>query len=337
MICLLSTGSMVLTAQDVVGIMPTVPVLRPNYNSFTGTVTEILPSDRSADAAQRIMVEGENGEPCMFVINPDTVWASYWEPNTTAVNVGDRVTGFYNTSAPMIMIYPPQYNIEIMIVDDPERGMEVTVDRLSETLHTSDGKIQIKIGEHIQVLTQDGEMFRDESGFAGRLVIVFHNPVDDSIPAQALAWKIIVLYEKIMPLPIEIETTVNEETLVRLNSGEIIIGNVEEMDIVVNNETINAPRAYMKDGTVMVPLRYIAEALGFQVQWERATRSIMLGRTISLSIGNDYYTYARMAPITLGMAPELKDGITFVPLNFFTEVARMNNAYVSEGQIVINQ
>ena len=61
-----------------------------------------------------------------------------------------------------------------------------------------------------------------------------------------------------------------------------------------------------ENGVVMVPLRAIAETLGFKVQWEGVTQSIMLGNSISLKIGNDYYTYARMAPIELRTSPLLR-------------------------------
>jgi len=86
----------------------------------------------------------------------------------------------------------------------------------------------------------------------------------------------------------------------------------------------------------MVPLRAVAEALDYEVRWEDATRSIYLNNVISLSIGNDYYTYARMAPIELGVAPVIVDGLTYVPLSFFREVVRMNNAIFFEGRIEID-
>ena len=86
----------------------------------------------------------------------------------------------------------------------------------------------------------------------------------------------------------------------------------------------------------MVPLRAIAEALDYELKWNAADKSVQLGQGISLKIGEDNYIYIRTAPIQLGTAPALVDGTAFVPLSFFKEVVRMNNAYVFEGQIVIN-
>ena len=115
------------------------------------------------------------------------------------------------------------------------------------------------------------------------------------------------------------------------------VGKTEvEVIIVVNGEEIEAPAPYITGHVVMVPLRPIAEALEFEVIWENATRSIYLNNAISLSIGNNHYTYGRMAPIELEAAPALIDGRTYVPLSFFREVVGMNNAFFFEGVIEIN-
>ncbi|MPN40548.1 hypothetical protein SDC9_188086 [bioreactor metagenome] len=86
----------------------------------------------------------------------------------------------------------------------------------------------------------------------------------------------------------------------------------------------------------MVPLRAIAEALGYQVTWEQDTQTARLNSAISLEVGRDYYVYMRMAPIELGTAPQLKDGSVYVPLFYFRDVLKMNNAYFFENQVVID-
>ncbi len=44
----------------------------------------------------------------------------------------------------------------------------------------------------------------------------------------------------------------------------------------------------------------------------------------------------KATPIKLDSAPELVNDRTFVPLNFFREILKMNNVYVFEAQIVVN-
>jgi len=110
-------------------------------------------------------------------------------------------------------------------------------------------------------------------------------------------------------------------------------------EISVNGKKIDAPYPYIQDGVLMVPLRAVAEALGYTVRWESVTQSIMLNNVISLQIGKDYYTLGRMAPITLGvLAPVLtEDGHTYVPLEFFTKVAGVTEAYTDKNQLIINR
>jgi len=55
----------------------------------------------------------------------------------------------------------------------------------------------------------------------------------------------------------------------------------------------------------MVPLRAIAEALGYKVTWNNETLSVTLDKDISLTIGEDNYISGDNAPIKLGTAPEL--------------------------------
>ena len=86
----------------------------------------------------------------------------------------------------------------------------------------------------------------------------------------------------------------------------------------------------------MVPVRAIAENLGFDVSWEGKTKTVMLGKGISLTIGKDNYIYMKTAPIQLGTAPEIVDGKTFVPLSFFKDVLGMKTVNVSDSDIVIS-
>ena len=49
----------------------------------------------------------------------------------------------------------------------------------------------------------------------------------------------------------------------------------------------------------------------------------------------DSYHYNRMAPVSLGAAPELVDGVVFVPLHFFGNVFP-DGAQIADGNILIN-
>lgn len=82
---------------------------------------------------------------------------------------------------------------------------------------------------------------------------------------------------------------------------------------------------YKKDSTLMIPLRETAEALGFKVVW-KADGNVELSKDnvwTQVQTGVDQYTVNRMY-ITLGAAPELHDGLMYVPASFVDEVLHEN-------------
>lgn len=85
-------------------------------------------------------------------------------------------------------------------------------------------------------------------------------------------------------------------------------------------------KGYYKGNTLMVPLRHVAEnKLGFEVIWNNENMSIELkkgAQWTSIKIGENSYFFARVAPFELSQAPELKDGLTFVPVEFFSQVLK---------------
>lgn len=107
--------------------------------------------------------------------------------------------------------------------------------------------------------------------------------------------------------------------------------------ITLNGNKIEAPAFYEKDGVVMLPLRALSEAMGFTVEWQGETGTIILTKGplyITLNAFADGYTFSRMAPVMLGVAPVLENGVTFVPEAFVTEV--LDGAYrTGEGVVEI--
>lgn len=85
-------------------------------------------------------------------------------------------------------------------------------------------------------------------------------------------------------------------------------------------------KTYHKGSTQMVPLRDVAEnKLGFEVIWSNENKSIELKKDAqwtSIKLGENSYFFAKVAPFKLSEAPELKDGLTFVPIEFFSEVLK---------------
>ena len=97
---------------------------------------------------------------------------------------------------------------------------------------------------------------------------------------------------------------------------------------------------YEENGHVMLPLRRVAEALGFTVTWDQETYSAKLndGQVgTAVTIGSDAYFLAAgqpggvSAPQRFGAAPALVGEVTFVPSELFTLLCGRT---VAEGGVV---
>lgn len=112
--------------------------------------------------------------------------------------------------------------------------------------------------------------------------------------------------------------------------------------LVVNNEGINLKESsvYQKeDGTIMVPLRIVCEKLGYEVKWIEDDRSIEIkkgAQYTSVKPGEDKYFFAKMAPMSLGAAPEIKDSTTYVPFKFVSDILKVDVSMDETGVITIN-
>lgn len=73
---------------------------------------------------------------------------------------------------------------------------------------------------------------------------------------------------------------------------------------------------YIKDGRTMLPVRFVAEALGFDVDWDKSTRTVILKQdktrveipvdTNQIIVNGDVYTS--------DVKPEIKNNRTMLPI-----------------------
>lgn len=276
------------------------PEMTADYAEVRGTIKSIAPA-------------GQDGEQQLveIQINEESTAHLYVSKQTFVdeeLEVGAEVTAFYKANEPMILIYPPRYNAVAIALVKEER--QIMVDSFDSTLKNAAGNLVLNIGEDTKVLTTDGKPY--EGSLQDQTLFVEYGVTTKSFPAQTTPIRVVVLENEIAP--------------------------IEKKAITVDGQAIEAPAAYLNENdVVMVPIRAIAEALGYEVGWTNETREITLGKAISMQIGKDAYNFARMAPIELGAAPIIVDGNTFVPLNFFKDVAQLSEAYMNNTEIVIKK
>jgi len=291
------------------------------YGYFKGVVKEISDFNGAIDA-KFVSVESEDGAPANIIITSET-----YILDSAEISVGSEITAYFRADAPMIMIYPPQYGAEVVVVNNNDRN--VKVEKFDENLVSFDNLLKLKISGDTDIISQDGKKFEGE--LANRKLVVVYDVSTKSIPAQTNPIKIVVLNDNEEPS----EYHMTEEELATLTNNDVVA-----MDIVVNKNTIKEMSSYVpayinEQGTIMVPLRAIGEALGFEVTWNNDTKTAMLNGEISLTLGIDEYSRKGTEPVKLGAAPSTMNDRTFVPLSFFREVAQIDNVYVTGSQIVI--
>jgi len=305
------------------GDMPRIPY----YLSVSGTVVSVDEFEGGVaqqDGWFRVGIEDEDGNPTMLIINDRTYF-----PFDDEAEVGDDVIGFYQADMPAPMIFPPQYNAAVLVSGMPE-GQNVKVDRFSswddndeDYLIGRGGMFAFRVDESTEIITADGLEY--DGAIEGRRLVVIYGISTRSIPELATATTVIALFEDAVTLPEPLPDYIMDVSL---------------MPIIVEGTQLSAPAAFMaEDGvTIMVPLRAIAESLGFTVGWDGDSRAVTLDGAIRLVIGQSSYQMSdsESGIIAGAPAPVIVDDLTYVPLQFFTSIAGMNNAFSFEGQIEIN-
>ena len=117
-------------------------------------------------------------------------------------------------------------------------------------------------------------------------------------------------------------------------------------EIYVNDAKIDATYYRDADGFVMIPVRKVCEALGFNVGWDGASNTVIIEKTplyFTFNVYQDGYTMAKTAPIKLGKAPFVDNGTTYVPVAFAKEIlpclAEIENGtlYIASTDSEVNQ
>lgn len=142
-----------------------------------------------------------------------------------------------------------------------------------------------------------------------------------------------VLYQDNVPADVKATLYETKPEVISHKLSDKLIINEKEVDLGSRKIYKNA------EGITMIPLRVVCEELGYEVSWNENINGaeIRKGALWSMiKVGEDYYTYGKMAPMKLGAAAELLPGTTFVPLNFVTEILRGELKLDTQGVINIS-
>ena len=215
------------------------------------------------------------------------------EETVVVDNTGKRVelkegmnfTAYVDGNKPMILIYPPQYLPDLVIVQTEEVGF-AEVAQFDENFANESLKLNISDETVIENLSGTAV---EAKNIVGIDVAVFYKFTTFSIPAQTTPSKIIVL-------------SYDEEEL----SEEIV-----QLQTIIKNDF------YEVNGVTMVPLRLIAEKLGWTVKSTGKGAIVSKDNaTFTITRGEKLYGHNR-AVAYFEQAPALLEPTkTYVPVEF---------------------
>ncbi|WP_223554865.1 stalk domain-containing protein [Lysinibacillus sphaericus] len=266
------------------------PQVEPVFIKVAGTVDNVEQRDK---ATYYTVKEGEVTN--VLVVNDDTLVFDNTGKDVK-LQKGDKVTAYTYANKPMLAIYPPQYNPEVIIVETKEMGT-VEVDLFNKELVNTDNTLKLNVGEETELLSLSGKEVKAED-LAEQHLLVFYTIATMSIPAQTPPSKVVVL------------DTIAEE------SGEVDPSESAIQEIINND-------FYEVEGTKMVPLRSIAEELGYKVESTGKGAIISKGAvSYTITRGQKEYGYNK-AIRHFKVAPALLEPTkTYVPVEFVEELMK---------------
>ncbi|GEN83931.1 hypothetical protein SLU01_22430 [Sporosarcina luteola] len=252
-----------------------------------------------------VTVEDEDGMIMNFWIKDETL---IFHSGTTEkmemskLEKGMKVEGYYDKNKPMILIYPPQTTPELFFVMDDKEPGNVKVSKFDENFLSLDNELKLNIGEDTVLLNQQGEKI-EVADLKNKELVVFYTITTRSLPPQTPPTKIIALDLMSEEVPGEdIETPEVPETPETPEVPES--GQVSEAV-----KSIIEADHYMKDGVKMIPLRLVAEELGYTVVSQPKVNGAILtkeNRSFTITRGEKTYGFNKSLR-KFEAAPELHE------------------------------
>lgn len=152
------------------------------YASVNGLVRNV--TGRTNDCcSQMVSLITENG-PVNIIISSNTIVV-----NNTRLRPGMQITAFYNQNRPVPLIFPPQYQADVVTVRRPDET--ITLKFFDQNLTASDNSLRLNIAPSTDISTANGQRFDCSPG--GHTLLVYYTTTTRSIPPQTTPRRIIVL------------------------------------------------------------------------------------------------------------------------------------------------
>lgn len=196
---------------------------------------------------------------------------------------------------------PPQGKADAIIAGKAADKPTFTYFNIGKVEPQNDGSVRVLNVNETQYVTISPQVYPDAAELkAGDKMLLWYEFTTMSLPGQATATKAVLLKHGLAD--INISTT----------AGVIATNGKELADV----------KLVSKNNTLYVPLRQVAEALGYTVTWNNDAQTAVVyngPRSAVCTIGSYDYGQQRMR-VKLLYAPELIDGVTMVPVEMLDYV-----------------
>ena len=160
----------------------------PKFGWVRGTIVDIMPTRQGGRRANGcilfVTLETEDGEMVNVILSPATFVVDF-----ETLSVGMDCTFWYLADAPMILIYPPQYNAVVAARNKNSRMVDVS--HYGQELVNQERTLQLKLDGSVDVRTTNNQYFQGSP--ADHDLVVIYETSTRSIPAQTTPKRIVVL------------------------------------------------------------------------------------------------------------------------------------------------
>ncbi|MCM1087341.1 MAG: hypothetical protein NC419_04235 [Muribaculaceae bacterium] len=154
------------------------------YTAYVPVIGVILNITRGNNCCSQMMsIRTDNGI-VNFAVGPDTRVI-----DSRPLRAGLRVAAFYDSSLPAPLIFPPQYQAQIVTV--LARNQQVTLREFDRNLVARDNSLQLNIARNTRIETINGQNVTCNLG--NQTLLVYYTATTRSIPPQTTPERIVAL------------------------------------------------------------------------------------------------------------------------------------------------
>lgn len=152
-----------------------------NYKPEIGTIINIAQGN---DCCSQMMTLRTGNGIVNFMVMSDT-----WVVGSRQLRPGLKAAAFYDASLPVPLIFPPQYQAQLVTL--PGREEQIMLNEFDRNLTARDNSLRLNIAGSTEIETLNGQ--RVNCSLQNQTLLVYYTATTRSIPPQTTPRKVVVL------------------------------------------------------------------------------------------------------------------------------------------------